>query len=121
MIAEHPAAASGNLAVRDHLVVAAEIEFVRHRLVADLQHPHRDVEHILEPRRSKKIAGSRHAREADPLPFPRHRDGEAERAEELDLGRLHEPEKIGEVDNARNVSIGKLDTAVGTKRSYLGY
>src|SRR5262249_20820149 len=47
-------------------------------------------------------------------PVQLHR--QAERAQEIDLGGLHEAEEVGEVDDAGHVGVGELDAARRAER-----
>ena len=74
-----------------------------------------NLDHVLEAQRLAVVARGVNARPAD---FVRARlellgrDGETQGAKKRVLRRLHEPEEIREVHDARHVGVGKLHPAL---------
>jgi len=115
VIAHDPATDASDLSPSDRLATIGKLEGIRNRFSADGLNANGHVKHILKRGRAEKITTCRYPRKTDPLAFPGQRHAQAARAKKFHLGRLHETEKVGEVNDAGHVGVGEFNAASSVK------
>lgn len=109
------AADTADSSLRYQSILTAETKTVGQGAPTLAYHFHLDIEHVPETRWAAVLTRYGDPRPADVLAFVLEMHRAAEGSLEVVLGRLHENEEAGKMDDARHVGIGEFDASLGVK------